>query len=137
MEIPDKEEEPYRYLELRLKEAKKAIWVSEEEKKPLYKFAHYISHIGRTVDCEEIENTHFYLIDTFDIIYNLIMEGKYKENNTLANEIIANSEEILGHVDSISTLLEKVIDKTKKLNAKGDSLDVLRIINEGIKNQNA
>ena len=135
MEIPDKEEQPYRYVEERLREAKRALWISEEERKPLYKLATYIFRIGRTVDNEEIENTHFYLIDTFDIIYDLVMEGKTKESSPLIEEILKDSEEILRYVYRIGVLLEKVAEKTNQLDAKENSIDIFRSITEKMKNQ--
>jgi hypothetical protein len=128
MEIPDKEDQPYEYVSMRLKELKGARWISEEERKPAYALAHDIFCVGREVESSYIEEAHKHLIDTLDIVLGLILEGKAKNNSSLIYEIIEDSGKILERVDEISCLLEEVINKTKSLEAKAVSEDIINDI---------
>jgi hypothetical protein len=133
MEIPDREDDPFGYANMKLEEVKKASWVLEEEKMPVYSIVHDIFCIGREVENNYIEETHRYLVDALDIICSLVLEGNSKKEIGLINEIIGYSKKILQRINEVSDLLELVVDKTKSLEAKSVSN---AIVSQMVRNQN-
>jgi hypothetical protein len=69
-------------------------------------------------------------------LYNLILDGNYKKELPFINELLDYSGKILQRVDEISCLLEEVVNKTKKLEAKAVSDDILQGIGLTFPNQN-
>lgn len=125
MGYPDKEEDPYEYVERRFDEIEDA-GIPEKEREFAYRIGEQISLIGRKLEGNDIEEAHQYVLRTLDVVCDLILKRKdITDKISSINALIGYSEGVLQRIDELESLLEAIKEETNKLEAIVISEDVM------------
>jgi hypothetical protein len=135
MEYPDKEEEPYRYAEEKLKEVQRSTDISKEERELIYRIGRGFFCVSREVENFYIEESYIYLLDTLEVVCNLILKKRNNQNKIpIIKELADDSEKVFEKVEEVGKLIGRIIKNTKSLESKIVSDDIINQMK--IRNQN-
>jgi hypothetical protein len=125
MEYPDKDDEPYEYAKERLKEIQR-LNISPELRNLADRIGRQFFGIGKEVESFYIEESYQYVLDALDVVCEVILKNKNKENKIpIIKELTYDSEKVFEKIEEIEVLLEKIVANTKTLEAKVVSEEII------------
>lgn len=110
----NEEDDAYKHTGEILNEIRESEDISDGEKEIAYSLGTNIFRIGREMEAYEMSDLKEYLVQAFDVIYDLLKRGD-KKNIPAMKEIAKYSEEMFGHIDKIEELIEKISKNAQKL----------------------
>jgi len=124
MEIPDKEDDPYNYAEMKLNKIRKSKFISKQNKELLNQFGSYVFCVGREIDNCYIQDLHKYILDSFDLMCDLITYSERDSKTSLIHQFNACCENILQNIENIQVVLEAM--------GEGNKILEVRVLSESI-----
>lgn len=122
MEYPDKEEDPYRYIEARLEEIERTEGILNSEKD----FAYRIGEELHEVEDYNLEEVNPSMLRAFDVVCDLLLKRRDNRDKTPVLKIIAEYCEGIGErISDIDSLLQGLNDETNHLETKIISEEII------------
>lgn len=110
----DEEEDVYQHAGNIVEEVRESAKIPEKEKNIIYRLGTNIFRIGREMEAYEMSDLKEYLVQTLDVVYDLIKKGD-KESIKKMREISHHSEKIFRYIDKIEILIEKISKNAETL----------------------
>jgi len=127
MDLPDKDEQPLRYTKIMLKEMRKSTSISGYDKALLNDLGKHVFLIHTNINGSSsnllkrpcyLEESHMYVLDAFDMVYNLVLKSKDKDKSETIKKMLCYSEEIFQKIGELKISLESLFKETADLEAK-------------------
>jgi hypothetical protein len=110
--------EPSEYVNRKLEEIQN-MEVSENEKELAYRIGTQIFDVDREIQEYPFQQAYAFLLDSFDIVYDMIQSGRNNEHEIqIIKDLAKDSEKIFSHLQQIKRLVERIDTNNQTLEKK-------------------